>query len=436
MDLWKQFANDGSAVRFLEKTTKPTVGGKYLHWDQIRHRKPPEGLSLDQWWFGLKARRDGSSRNLPLCDTKGAPYRYNLSDPIPLYLHQVDSRAAGITRHSQAVSSPETRKYYLVRSLVDEAITSSQLEGASTTREVAKRMIMENRAPSDRSEQMIMNNYKTMQRILDIKDEAITEELLCEIHSIVTDGTLDNPGASGRFRLREERVEVVDQYGEVLHVPPPAESLASRIDRLLAFANEDDDPSTFIHPFLKSMILHFWLAYEHPFVDGNGRTARALFYWSMLRRGYWLMEYISISKVIVKAPVQYAMAFLYSETDENDLTYFLHYHAEVVLKAIEELQSFIDRRADELAAANLELKNQGGLNHRQRDLIAHALKHPGHVYSVAYHQHANDVVYETARRDLLELARRGFLKKRKVGKSWSFTAPVDLRTTLRRNRST
>ena len=60
----------------------------------------------------------------------------------------------------------------------------------------------------------------------------------------------------------------------------------------------------FIHPMIRSIILHFWLAYDHPFVDGNGRTARALFYWSMLRHGYWLFEFISISQIILKGPDQ------------------------------------------------------------------------------------------------------------------------------------
>jgi Fic family protein len=294
-------------------------------------------------------------------------------------------------------------------------------------------MLMESRAPRDRSERMIQNNYQTMQRISEIKETEMTRDLLCEIQGMVTDGTLDNQSASGRFRRADENVLVTDQFNETLHIPPPAAELNSRIDLLLQFAN-DDDASTFTHPFLKSMILHFWLAYEHPFVDGNGRTARALFYWSMLRHGYWFVEYISISNIILKAPVRYAMAFLYSETDENDLTYFLHYHADVVLRAIKELQSDIDRQTRETATINTELSHESGLNHRQRDLLGHALKHPNQVYSIAYHQHANRVVYETARRDLLELAAHGFLKKRKVGKAWSFTVTADLGQRLRRTR--
>jgi Fic family protein len=433
-DLWKRFATEESAGRLVERVREPTVDGKYLHWDQIRHRRPPSGLSHEEWWFALKIRRDAAAQALPMCDKKNAAFKYSFTQPLAVYLYQVDRLAIAGLEQSQGVTSPETRDYYLVRSLVEESIASSQLEGASTTRAVAKRMLMENRSARDRSERMIRNNYQTMQRILEIKDQRMTNELLCEIHRMVTDGTFQDASASGRFRRSAENILVTDQFGEILHVPPPAEELESRIEHLLAFANEDD-PATFTHPALKAMILHFWLAYEHPFVDGNGRTARALYYWSMLKHGYWLHEYISISRIILKAPVRYGMAFLYSETDENDLTYFLLYHADVVSKALEELKRLIDEKAQAISSANAELGNETGLNHRQRDLIAHALKHPNDVYSVRYHQHANNVVYETARRDLLGLASRGLLKKRKVGKTWSFTVPADLRQRLRRRAS-
>ena len=431
-ELWNRFSSSGSAIRLLEQIPRGTVEGKYLHWDQIRHRRPPKGLSHDEWWFGLKTRREASASFLPVNDNNHRPFRFNMSDPLPFYLHKVDTWTAGTIQQKEPVTDPQTKDFYLVRSLVEEAITSSQLEGASTTREVAKQMIMEKRLPRDRSERMIMNNYQTMQRILELRNEPMTRELLLEIHSLVTAGTLDNPFAVGRFRRPDENVMVVDQYDEVLHVPPPAEELETRVDSFLWFANNDDQ-AQFVHPFLKSMILHFWLAYDHPFVDGNGRTARALFYWSMLKHGYWLFEYISLSTIILKAPARYGMAFLHSETDENDLTYFLLYHANVVLTAIQELHNFIDHRAKEVAAANIELRGQKGLNHRQRELIAHALKHPSQVYSVAYHQHANGVVYETARKDLHGLAKRGYLKKRKFGKTWTFTPPADLQARLRKS---
>jgi Fic family protein len=219
----------------------------------------------------------------------------------------------------------------------------------------------------------------------------------------------------------------------VLHVPPPADELSRRTLEMCNFANAQTSGG-FIHPLLRSIILHFWLAYDHPFVDGNGRTARALFYWSMLKRGYWLFEFITISKVIHMGPVKYAQAFLYTETDGNDLTYFILYHANVVRRAISELYKYIDRHTERLNEANKHLQAFALLNHRQRELISHALRHPDQRYTVESHRNSHRVVYETARSDLLELAERGLLDKRKIGKTWVFTPAPDLSEKLHAGR--
>ena len=175
--------------------------------------------------------------------------------------------------------------------LIDEAITSSQMEGASTTRKVARDMIRSGRQPRDRSERMILNNFRAMQRIGEVRQEKLTIDLVCEIHRIVTEGTLDNPSAAGRFqRSEDDRVSIWDG-NEVLHSPPPAELLPARIQRLCDFANGETG-SGYLPPVLRALTLHFMVGYEHPFEDGNGRTARALFYWSMLNQGYWLTEYL------------------------------------------------------------------------------------------------------------------------------------------------
>lgn len=222
-----------------------------------------------------------------------------------------------------------------------------------------------------------------------------------------------------------------DELGEAFHVPPAAEELRRRIEVMCDFAN-GSSPGGFIHPVARSMILHFWLAYEHPFVDGNGRTARVLFYWSMLKQGYWLFEYITISKIILRGPTKYGLAFLHSETDENDLTYFLLYHADVIRRAIEELYRYIEERSRRRREIRQELRGLGHLNSRQRDLIEHALRHPGRDYTIEYHKNTHGVVYETARTDLMDLAERGLFRKRKVGKTWNFSPAADLEEKLRR----
>ena len=427
--IWKEL--DGDRLHeIMTLVQEPTVRGRYRHWDKLRYLKPPEGLTHTEWWLGLKIRRNGP-KPIKLTDSSGSNFSFNIVDPIPEIMHHVDSLARGVIQQPEPVTNPTTKHKYLVRSLIEESITSSQLEGASTTRAVAKQMIQEGRAPRDRSERMIANNYRTMQHILEIKHKDITPELICEIHSMVTEATLSDDSGAGRFRRPDEHIRVVDDFGEVFHVPPPAEDLKRRVNEMCSFANSQPS-GTFIHPILKSIILHFWLAYDHPFIDGNGRTARALFYWSMLKHGYWLFEFVTISKIILRAPTKYGRAFLYTESDSNDLTYFLLYHAQVIRRAIDELYEYIDRHTKQLADAQVGLRGFHVLNYRQRELISHALRHPDQVYTVESHRTSHRVVYETSRSDLMDLTDRGLLTKTKLGKTWMFIPSNDLSERLRK----
>ena len=422
--------NPAELLGILQASLGPTVGGRYVHWDKLRHLPLPEGVDLKGWWLGLKLQRQAGSQSVPLFDKGGSSFTFNLVDPLPECLHDVDSQTRGTIRQDAPVTNAETRDSYVTRSLIEESITSSQLEGASTQRVVAKRMIREGREPRDRSERMILNNYRAMQRIREIKDRELTGELVFEIHRMITEGTLDHPEGAGRFRRDDERIRVVDMDEVELHVPPPASELAERLSAMCDFAN-GRDKNRFIHPMIRSMILHFWLAYDHPFIDGNGRTARALFYWSMLRQGYWLFEFVTISKIMLNAPARYGQAFLYVETDENDLTYFLLYHAEVIRRAVDELQAYLDQKAIELRKAQENLTGLIELNSRQSELIRHALRHPGQIYTVESHRASHEVVYETARSDLMDLVERGLLLKKKSGKTWQFRAAPQLENRLR-----
>jgi Fic family protein len=410
---------------------RPLVGGLYAHWDKLRHEQPPKGLSHREWWLAVKLGRQASYRQVPLTDRSGRPFQYATLDLISEDLHHVDLGAGGRIAMPKQITNPDTKNRYYVGSLIEEAVTSSQLEGATTTRPVAKEMIRSGRPPRDRSERMIFNNFLTMKRISKWQAEPLTKELVLEIHRLVTDQTLDDPLAAGRFRRADEQYVVGDDYGEVFHEPPPAEELNRRMKSMCEFAN-GKTPRGFVHPVLRSIILHFWLAYDHPFVDGNGRTARALFYWSMLHHGYWLCEFISISQIIRKGPAKYGRAFLYTETDENDLTYFIVYHLGVLRRAIEELHRYINRKTSELQVVERVLQGTPTLNHRQRALLAHALRHPDQTYTFQSHATSHNVVPQTARTDLLGLQQRGLLQGQKIGKRWYFTPVPDLEGKLRR----
>ena len=376
----------------------------------------------------MKISRINALKPISLKDKEGRPFQFAVPERVLQELHQIDLGMGGLVSVPsvpEPIVNPQTRDRYLVRSLMEEAITSSQLEGAATTREVAKDMIRTGRPPSDTSEQMILNNYLTMQRIRELKSLALSPELVLEIHRRITTDTLEEPTAAGRFRRPDEPCVVGDDFGQVFHDPPTAGELAERMNALCAFAN-GETPDHFIHPAVRAIILHFWLAYDHPFVDGNGRTARALFYWSMLRSGYWIFEFISISTILRKAPVPYGRSFLYTETDDNDLTYFLVAQTEVISQAIGELHRYIERKAAQLRQAEQDIQALALFNHRQVALIRHALSSPGQRYTIASHQQSHAVAYQTARTDLLDLAERGVLEMSKKGRAMAFVAPADV----------
>ena len=192
------------------------------------------------------------------------------------------------------------------------------------------------------------------------------------------------------------------------------------------FANAKGDDASFIHPVVRSILLHFWLAYDHPFEDGNGRTARLLFYWSMRQNGYWLTEYLSISRILRQGPTKYARAFVLTETDDFDATYFILFQLEVIERAILELHRYLKRKITEVRKVELALRGEENLNHRQLALLSDAIRTPERSYTFRSHAATHNVTQETARTDLLHLWRRDLLTRRKAGRRFVFSAPRNL----------
>ncbi len=424
---------DSTLMGHLLPHINPLPNGKYLHWDKLRRLAAPDGLTHKEWWGAVTLSRTPLFQHLPFEDKHGKPFVFATPAPVTIDLHHIDRDAAGQIRGSGTALQSDSHRF-LISSLIEEAITSSQLEGAATTRRVAAAMLRTGRRPRDHSEKMIFNNYRAMEHLRSLGKEKLTQDHILELHRMLSEDTLDDTKDVGHYR-RNDDVHVVDvRDNTLLHAPPTYKELPERMESLCEFANAKETSLPFIHPVLRAILLHFMIGYNHPFADGNGRTARALFYWSMARSGYWLMEYTSISHILRKAPAKYMRAYLYTETDRNDTTYFLLHQLHTIRQAISALHTYVDRKVreqretEQLLVGSLKLR--GRFNHRQLALLNHALRNIGEAYRVDGHQRSHMVVYQTARSDLLALEKLGLLEKNRQGNAYVFYAPADLRERL------
>ena len=384
---------------------------KYLHWEELKYRElPADPLYI---WILMKAFRKRDMKYLTF-DT--IDLKYDLLDDFLEKLHFLDKSAAG-SISSGLDSISRDRDQFIINSLMEEAIASSQIEGAAVTRKIAKKMLREKRKPVNKDERMILNNYITMKEIIKIKNQDLTPELILKIHTTITRDTLDDPKDEGRLRDNNE-IRVFDLRGNILHTPPDFKLIEELIEKFCEFANSDDEQ--FIHPVIKGIILHFLIGYIHPFNDGNGRCARSIFYWYLLRKDYWLFKYMAVSRAIKDSKGQYKMAYQYTESDENDLTYFIRYNLAAVKTAVDNILKYIEKKQRESIQGLKILQDSDGLNLRQAEIIKSLIKSPDKPITIKEIVETYHVAYATARNDLFHLEKSGYLLKQKSGKEYIF----------------
>lgn len=380
------------------------VNADYEYWDKAKYKKLPEGFTPQMLWTNVKASRLRST--IPVWNKYGI--NLCVTSQMQRLCHEFDMKFGSFWEVEGDSQSAE-KKYYLSSSLMEEAIYSSKMEGASTTRIVAKDMLRKKKSPQNKSQQMIVNNYNTIQYIVEHKEQPLTEELLLTIHRLMTEKTLDNPEDAGRFRTND-KVVVADMIeGDIIYTPPSFQEIPEFVESLCNFFN-NDNPRTFIHPIIRGIIVHFMLAFMHPFVDGNGRTARALFYWYMLKEGYKLTEYMSISRVIAKSKANYEKAFRYVENDGNDMGYFVAYNLGALEKSFQQLRDYIQRKQREKRAAS-SFMMAGNINQRQALILQRLKEEPDTIFTVKDVQEQFSVSSMTARKDLADLVQQGYMSE-------------------------
>ena len=234
----------------------------------------------------------------------------------------------------------------LKETLVEEGYYSSTIEGAHSTIKRARTLADGKSKPKNKSEFMVLNNFRALDAIEESKSN-LSHELIQKIHKITVENTLDEDYNIGCYR--EEANEIINASGKVIFSPiADMKKMLEMLDALLLFL-QDDEFSKPIEPLYKAMAFHFLFAFIHPFDDGNGRTVRILFTYLLKHYGYDMFYYISLSEIIHKNKAkEYCQAFIDVERSHNnsskefDMSYFFYYMSDVMLQGLKLLKHRIN----------------------------------------------------------------------------------------------
>jgi Fic family protein len=379
---------------------------KYLPRREIIHRLPVT-MPISKIWPELTQARRAKSKDLPLFDSTGKPFWFVLTDDIISQANEI----VKLAQQEIVFSSPEFEKLHY-EAVIDEAVYSSIIEGAFTTKQDAKEFIENIREPKNKSEQMVKNNYDALTYVLENIDSPITQKTIFEIFRLVTKNTLEYAVPFDRYR--NENVMVRKQNGEIVHTAPDYKQVPEMMDLLIHFIGNDD-----MAPVLKACIVHFYFVYVHPFVDGNGRTARALSYMLLLQSGYDFFRYFSISSIIADERTKYYNAIKDVEDDAGDMTYFINYYTGMLSRAIHLISERVLRKAS-IESIIQKIEESDLNNKRLPEGAEWILTSAKKSVSVEAWKKKFNVSTETARQDLLKLAELDVVEKRMDGKKLLF----------------
>lgn len=411
---------------FIKKINEPD----YLYWDKIQYKKPlPKDIEPEILWMIIKFIRQSSFLSTPIKDTNNQQFQWYKLPSYESFFHDLDLNLGGklATSKKEIDIKNKNKQKFISRGIMEEAIASSQLEGAATSRRVAKKMIKEGRTPKNESEQMIINNYKTIVALEEnYKNKKMSMELLLELHAMITKNTKDSEGETPRLRNTKDIIYVTNRLsGEIYHESPDIYFVEKELkNNFIKFANDELDNEYFIHPVIKAIMLHFWLAFLHPFTDGNGRLARLLFYWYLIKHDYWAFSYLPISTIIKKSPTQYKMAFIYAEQDDRDLTYFIDYNIKKIKQAIVDFEEYTKLQSKNNKNINKKAKLKYNFNERQIQVLQYLYGDPEERTNMKTHMNIFQITKMTAIKDLKDLENKNFLITQKEGKNL-FYYPTD-----------
>lgn len=346
----------------------------YLDYTKLRYKYLDNN---EQYRIELNLRQE-NSLTLPLMAKNGQNLKFVMCDELSQLISEIEKI------YDRAEVDP-------VKFITDEAFSTCTIEGAKST--IADTINLEKgKSPSNHSEKMIKNNIQAIKSISDNGFE-FTEDNILSLWNIITEDVADNPEIQGdKYRIGD--VVIADSMGNITFYAPLPGSIDDMMSQLISFANSDDN----LNNFIKSVIIHYYFVYIHPFCDGNGRCARLLLQNYLIKCGFDKFKGISISTGVLQNKSGYYRALENSENEYNDITFIIIYYLETILDVLYKACSGFGYNE-----RNMELNN------RQKQVLTYLRKSKGNIITADIYAKRYNTNIETAKSELSSLAAAGLL---------------------------
>jgi Fic family protein len=238
-----------------------------------------------------------------------------------------------------------------------------------------------------------------------------SEETLLEIHRITTERIL-HPDSSGKFRLSQVVIKNA-ATGQISYTPPPAAEVPYLVEDLISWINDSETRD--LHPVIKAGIIHYEISRIHPFLDGNGRSGRAIATLIMFLDGYDIRRFFSLEEYFDENPMDYYLTLqavsnqLVLDSHERDLTPWLEYFVKGVAIELNRVKEKVRRISTDTRIKN-ELGAQVQLNERQMLIMEYLHRH-GAMQNKDFRKVFPDFSDDTVLREMRWLAKKGLIKK-------------------------
>ncbi|HEX7754015.1 MAG TPA: Fic family protein [Niabella sp.] len=378
------------------------INNSYLDWEKVQHMVlKPDALSNELiWQASLSARQQGFTRQI---SALGQSFSWSVSNDMELLLHDLDVHIAG-GRVFGGIMEQKNDHRYLINALMDETMASAQLAGFGVTKKLVKELLLKKKTTANETEQVLVNLYKSLQKVKEWEAQPFTESRLLELHQLLTKDTIKLKGI-GRYRTNN-KIDSSNIENAAAYAPVDAKEIRKWMQWLEAFINDNKKPF-YIHPVIKACIIEYLITYIRPFKDANGRIARLTGYWYLLQQGYWISAYMSVSNVIIKLKAQYHKAFVQSKSNA-DIGYFIHFMTQAVRMAYRSLKDSLQRTNNE--KENNPFVKINGLNVRQAAALQWIMDDPEKIVTIRELRSGFGVSKETARTDLTGLMEKGWIQ--------------------------